>query len=843
MVVVRESPHAKASPNKNDLQWPPKSPFEALLSSPSGRKKWEERRIVSRDGSVSPIPRKSIVGSRALQELATDSNGTGDTDEDEDEETLQLQLQALQAKLKLKKLQAKKKDEAHTGLLNSSMNARPMPSSKDAAESYQMMGRNDVQVPLSPVKERIVQPQEQFSPARRKLGLETVMKAENVSLKRARDGTHIKHTGSTISMQNREVETTRPKLSFSDRLHQSRLEAEGKRAKDYRIETIRSKGFGIINHVTAVPHTDQEQPRGTSPMRPSEKSTPFFSAPKHMQNGKSDSHNISDQSQKHHLEKQKSTLLPEANMRAKSTNTTQSRSVQNTSKRGSSQSSASSDTAGYDAFSQLHLSKRRIPHTEVARAVHDMEVYTLPRLLKEIKAPDYDPPDCENDFVLFALLASKSSPYNQNVSHHSTNGNRGPEDASAPRNKFMVLTLTDLNWEVDCFLFGTAFDQFWKLTPGTLLAVLNPAIMPPKVNVHSGRFSLKLGSSEDCVMEIGTARDLSWCTAVKKDGQKCGAWVNKSKTEVCDFHVNLAVERGRKGRMEVNSMWRGFDKGDEKLPGKMKSKTFDPENPRAKKDKTSKYHHEYGMLYGVPASANGIVKSAASILDAENTDTLSNLSAAELSRKRLAEKQRERDLVKALSKSGGGVGAEYIRAKHSIDTPDADNAGVSGQESHRFAKPTVLELGLMDRKAADIRLSPAKDRKRHFGMGALPPSSADHQAHRSSEALGWGGARKAGLLQPKDNLRPNSPERGQKRLGFGVAAIPMIEHRGTVRPRSQDSNATGSLSPSKKKARFMLDNKGIREPGRESGGSELLKLVPAATNHDDDDDDDDLDIV
>lgn len=87
MPIIRESPHAKVSPDKNAAQWPPRSPFQALLSSPSGRKKWRDRHNNSSradERSVSPSPVKNA--SRAAMEAIA---GEGEDDEDEeDEETL-----------------------------------------------------------------------------------------------------------------------------------------------------------------------------------------------------------------------------------------------------------------------------------------------------------------------------------------------------------------------------------------------------------------------------------------------------------------------------------------------------------------------------------------------------------------------------------------------------------------------------------------------------------------------------------------------------------------------------------------------------------------------------------
>jgi minichromosome maintenance protein 10 len=456
----------------------------------------------------------------------------------------------------------------------------------------------------------------------------------------------------------------------------------------------------------------------------------------------------------------------------------------------------------------------------------DKEIYTLPRLLKEVKAPHYDPPDCESDFVVFGVLASKSSPFDQKASHRTADENKAQEDAfEAPRNKFMVLRLTDLKWEVDCFLFGSAFDQFWKLTPGTLLAILNPGVMSPKGNQNTGQFSLKLGSSEDCVMEIGVARDMGYCTAVKKDGNQCGTWVDKASTEICEFHLNLEIDRNRKHRMEVNGMWRGQAKNDN-MNGKPKSWSKDAggfDNPMKKnKKQNTSYHPEFGRLYSVPGAGG---KSAASLLDAE--DMAHSAEQQEASRKRIAGAQRERDLAKKLGQMGSGVGAEYMRIKSTTtttrlrSTTDTPASSAAGAREELFAKPSVAELGLLANKATDQHLSPAKDRKRHFGLGALSSAGAD--------AIGWSGAKKAGLLLPKDKARDRSPEKGQTKLDTPA------QKSSLVRERSEE----GSLNNSpKKRARFMLEKKGIREPGRESGGVELLKVGAVDVSEEDE-----LDIV
>lgn len=810
MVVVRESPRAKHSPDNSSAQWPPKSPFQALLSSPSGRKKWQDHRN-ARDRSLSPSPRKTLGPAAEIE--VRDFADDGD---EEDEETLQLQLQAIQAKLKLKKIQQQKlrnegsgSSEKENGSRSASKpHSSPAKSASDRLSSRPRSTEDYVQVPTSPSKDRVTHPADPVSPVRKRLGLTANPRAEDVSLKRARDGSHIQRTE---YLRQAQTELDTPKLSFSERLNRSRAEAQDKHAKDERIQQARNKGFqSTATYPDVDSATFSSTPRRSisPPKRPSS-AHQLQSPPKSVQTAT--------------IARSQSTR----SSRAEARNIPHANGLFAHIPEGSQEVAAEKRSAGFDDFSKVHLSKRQMPHVEVARAMEGKEIYPLPRLLKEVKAPDYDPPDCEADFVVLAILASKSSPFDQKSNHRTSDNNKPQEDADGPRNKFMVLHLCDgAKWELDCFLFGSAFERFWKLTPGTLLAILNPGVMPPKGNKNNGMFSLKLGSSEDCVLEIGIARDLGYCSSVKKDGTVCGEWVDKRKTTICEFHLNLEIDRNRRGRMEVNTMWHRT-RGTDNKAGYKTSRGREKGGWDKEMDKTKhvSYHHEYGKLYSMPPSASGMLgRSTAKLLDAEDSaEAIFGLSKEEQSRKRIAEAQKERELSKNLAKIGNGsVGKEYLKTREkSVKTDTTTRTRASEEESEKpyFEKPSAASLGLLSNRAENSRLSPAKDRRRHFGLGAIGTSGTD--------AMGWGGARKAGLLQPKESCM-GSPERGQTKLSADSDA----GRPGIVRGRSAEGD--GRLSP-KKRARFALE-KGIREPGRES-------LPGQSVFNDLDDDDDGLDIV
>ncbi|KAI7504872.1 hypothetical protein KC367_g850 [Hortaea werneckii] len=951
MVIVRESPRAKVSPDKpqSQAQWPPKSPFQALLSSPSGRKRWQDRRGQARDRSLSPSPIKS--SSRKLQAVAMpsddemDMGGGADDDEedDDDEETLRLKMEAIQARLKLKALQKKKKAEAGAGAgtgagadrertrSRASRDTTPPPSRghRPSASQPDLHRAPNVEVEVSPIKDHHEDPL--LSPARRRLGLNSIPDASGISLKRARDGTvtrQVKRSESALAppsaRRSRDASPPKKKTkSFTERLQASRDQVEEREAKFDRMERTRSKGFSSdVSRQTPFQSTKQKlegasggnagtpgeakRPssardwassttmprstvRGSQPSEPSSayKSTPArFSA---QANSRATSSKRNDAARPTSRGQQQQRLHTSADSDSDLSISGAPDSHRPTSAgRADHDNSKDESNSSYDPFSELHLSKRNIPHPVVAREMNGKEIYPLPRLLKEVKAPHYDPPDCAEDFVVFGILASKSSPYDQKPQHKTTSSTSGGGETSQedplppptaaeealPRNKFMVLHLTDLRWELDCFLFGTAFDQFWKLVPGTLLAILNPAILPPKKpNTDTGRFSLKLGSSDDCIMEVGSARDLGFCTATRKDGRECGGWVDRRRTEVCEFHLNAFVERQRKGRMEVNTMWRGQgNEGGNASAGWMKNGNVQSQAREAggwNRDMQRRrggggggmqsHHREYGTLYSVPpgGSGNGTGGSAASLLDAEDKLHLDSYEAGEASRKRIAAAQRERDLQRRLGAMGKGVGAEYMQASlEGAGTPVTEKgkgldpaSSYPQQQQQHFEKPSAADLGLLGKQADAAHLSPAKDRRRHFGLGAagMTNSATTSTAGRQGTGLGWGGARKAGLLleQQQRQQRGQSNDNGINDAGRNPPPPSAVRRRRST----HDEAANGS--PNKKRARFMLEDKGLREPGRDSGANELFRIGRngggdggkgrAAGNHKDDDDDDDDD--
>lgn len=800
-MIVRESPKSggmcanlrvsnetKRNIVRNQPQnWPPKSPHEALLSSPSGRRKYERQR---ERNSVSPSPIKRRPASQALLE---------DGEEDDDEETLQLKLAQIEARLKLKKLQKarQEKEQASENGDNDSTRASSRPNTAASLRRAELpRPQSAVQVPVSPVRNRR-EPEEQKSPARVLLGIDKGLRAQDVSLKRAASFHARSNTtnASGISQKGSSRVTEAPRgKSFSERIADSRNKEKEREEKQARIEKSRSRGFGLKDIESL---RDGASSRAGSSLSSGTRGSHDMLAPTKSRST-ADLRNIP-------------TPRPSSNLSARSdvsratsttsTNASRTNAISKTASKYAeiSERENSNEAASFESFSGLHLKTRIMEHSKLTRVLEGKTTLTIPQLLKQVKAPEYDPPDMESDYVVLGVIASKSSPLTpKNARREQTVGN---QDTDANKTgKFMVIRLTDLKWELDLFLFDTGFSQFWKLPVGTLIAVLNPDIMPPR-NRDTGKFSLKLASSDDTVLEIGTARDLDFCHAMRKDGKECGQWIDGRKTEFCDFHIELQVEKSKRGRMEVNTMT-GFGRGPGSggkhgmfgSGGGGRGGGLKPEELRREGKFHDKFLHE--TVYIAPSAG-----AAARLLDEEDQGFDRGGSRAERHRKQLAEKEKERALAKKLGEMGRGAGGDYMKLK-GADTPNLPARGDGHlQPAASLTKENTETLddplGLLGKKADDVSLAPVKRKRITSGKSAS-----------SNEPIGWGGAFKRGLL---------------------------LSTKKDANPSIREARET---SPAKKKARLLLPEKGIREPGRESLGTLDIGLLAAM-----DDDDDDLEVV
>jgi minichromosome maintenance protein 10 len=719
-----------------------------------------------------------------------------DEEEDEDEETLQLQLQEIQARLKLKKLQKKAKHNSDTE--NESTRADPAQvkrfnsTAANRAQSRlagvreerleRSKSQSSVHVPVSPVR-RARPPEPQRSPGRVLLGIDKGLKGSDVSLKRApslrrKDDSQDRLAGpflqrpisqaggfaSRVGQSSRNVSQEERPKSFSERMAAVRSQETDRQERELRIKKNRSMAFDIDHkQMQTFKETAVEMP-------PAPREAPSFTRDEVLNSYNKPASNIPRSKTVPDLRSAMRNTSNSTDTTATASARSDSRaSVDVPSKRGSKAKVPpgdvpESEASQFEPYSSTHLTKRIIPHQVLTRTLTGKKTFLIPDLLRTVKGPDFSSPDIEEDLVVFGIIASKSEP-KAHQSQNSKNQKKG---------KFMVMTLTDLKWELDLFLFDSAFEKFWKMTPGTIIAILNPLFMPPpRGKADTGKFSLAFNSDADTVLEIGSARDLGFCKSVKRDGKTCDSWVDKRHTEFCDYHVNETLKKTHAARMEVNTM--NFGKGG------YGARKFNSKDMTGHADRLRKAEEEKKTRYDKESHSQIYIgkRSTVNMLDDVDFDPDAfhrGSTKEERMIRRLLAQEKERELGRKLSEMGSGLGADYMRKGRSSQ-PD-----LSSSISVAEPPPDAASLGLLSGKAKDVALSPVKRKRANTTS--------------SSAAIGWG-----------SNL---TKELGRMKNGE-------------------------NLQPVKKKTRFVTE-KGIREAGRESFGGEVAKAV--ANDLDDDSDDD-----
>jgi minichromosome maintenance protein 10 len=672
------------------------------------------------------------------------------------------------------------------------------------------------------------------SPQRVILGIDKGLKAADVSLKRASSVRNTQDTGNKggylrtsrrPDTNSSHTGTDALPISFNDRLASARQEELSRQERQERIQKMRSTNFSVGRQEMEQYKTEAidvpEIPLGPPKFSRDE----IVSGPNQ---------------QRVPLQR----INPTSAIRSGGGTTSITPLVETRSPTSTANTAADikdSETA-IDPFSGYHLSKRILPHNVLARAVTGMRPYSIQDLLRLVKAPDWSLPDIEQDIVVFAILARKSDPR----SHKNGTGDsvKAPQD----RGKYMVLTLVDLKFEIELFLFNSGFERFWKLSPKTVVAILNPMIMPPpKGREATGRFSLVIKNDADTVLEIGTARDLGYCRSIKKDGQLCDGWINAKRTEYCEFHTNAAVAKSRANRIELNGM--SFGSG-----GARKSKSLEatyrnlhrmkedrpaPPGPTHDRDRGTYDRETQTKWYVSNASHN------AGLMDEERENGMADRAErGEALKRRLMNMERERDIAKRLGKVGGGAGREYmaraatVGAELGSSLSSSSSTAVAGSLSSDGTIKSILTgdmttrvdaraLGLVAPRGEQpkIDLAPVK-RKRPDGSQVKSSTGSTG----AKPALGWGTSLKDKLARMKEGEALD----GRK---------PSLTTTGSISSSLGSSLAARSdRSPVRKKTRFITE-KGIREAGRESLGEPLS--ASRKTRHVvlDDDDDDDLLIV
>ncbi|KAG7093878.1 hypothetical protein E1B28_007517 [Marasmius oreades] len=114
-----------------------------------------------------------------------------------------------------------------------------------------------------------------------------------------------------------------------------------------------------------------------------------------------------------------------------------------------------------------------------------------------------------------------------------------------------------------------AFEAMTKLKEGDVVALLNPRVLKPFQRRHDDPHPVHnilaiTPESTTSITTIGRSKDLGMCTAVKRDGKVCGSWCDKRVGNVCDYHLQTAIDSRRASRPEFSGGTSGLSKAKRK---------------------------------------------------------------------------------------------------------------------------------------------------------------------------------------------------------------------------------------------------------------------------------------
>lgn len=191
-----------------------------------------------------------------------------------------------------------------------------------------------------------------------------------------------------------------------------------------------------------------------------------------------------------------------------------------------------------DDSSGIRLVSRYLSRSEVADAFEACELMSLTRVFQEVHPPRFESPPYSN-FIVLGVVARRSE----------------VRESSSGRGKYVMLWLSDLKYDITLAVHGKSFEKYYKIRPGTLVGILNPRFYTQR----NGALTLCMSISRDnCVVEIGQAKDLGQCEGSSAQGtskeSRCRNWVDTRKTFFCEYHQQQRASRAASKRPEMNSI-------------------------------------------------------------------------------------------------------------------------------------------------------------------------------------------------------------------------------------------------------------------------------------------------
>ncbi|KAH9503642.1 minichromosome maintenance- protein [Bulinus truncatus] len=190
-----------------------------------------------------------------------------------------------------------------------------------------------------------------------------------------------------------------------------------------------------------------------------------------------------------------------------------------------------------EEFSKIRIVNPLISSSLMRMRMEGRKLISSSRIHLKLKTPDL-----QGDWVTIAVVVGKTD-----------------SKASSTGKPYCIWKLNDLEDLDNCvsfFLFGEVHKHLWKTEVGTVIGVLNPSIMESmEKNNSEPAFTIK---NPNQLMIMGRSKDLGWCIARTKSGNKCVKFINKKFGDFCSFHVAAEYRKTSAQRLELHGSVSGM---------------------------------------------------------------------------------------------------------------------------------------------------------------------------------------------------------------------------------------------------------------------------------------------
>ncbi|KAH8112086.1 hypothetical protein DFH11DRAFT_1609582 [Phellopilus nigrolimitatus] len=333
---------------------------------------------------------------------------------------------------------------------------------------------------------------------------------------------------------------------------------------------------------------------------------------------------------------------------------------------------------------------------------------------------------------------------------------------------------------------GGAFEEcFSKLREGAVVALLNPKVLKPFQNTKNPASSSILAltpPSSSAINIIGYASDLGMCGVRRRDGKPCGAWVDrrsnptsasgKGADDVCEYHLQAAVQRARAGRAEFSIGTSGMTTTANK-----RRAAYDPARQWGLKPETGLRGHDGEATYVIGGHVASSSRAQAPGVAGETMGREGQARA----RRRVAEREGDRELAELLGKGGSGTSGGGSREALAV-VKKAREAVLKGKgqgKGKEKGKGKSLPADMEDEENEDVsRSEQSEPKKKSFSAEMVKRLGFDPtiKAYAHPASFGKGGAKNKDTVMlgnQKREIRLGAPPGKKVRSGV-IAPTPSI---------------------------------------------------------------------